>query len=72
MKQNMGTVDRITRTMIAALVVVLFYQDIIGGTWGIILLVIAAIFLTTSLIGFCPLYALFGINSCKRSAKIHS
>ena len=69
MKQNMGTADRIIRTAVAVLIVVLYYGNIIGGVWGIVLLVIAAVFLATSLIGFCPLYVLFGINTCKGSKK---
>jgi hypothetical protein len=69
MKQNMGTADRIIRTILSALIVVLYYLDIIGGVWGIVLLVIGVISLTTSLIGFCPSYFLFGINSCKTNKK---
>jgi len=71
MKQNMGMADRIVRTMIAAVMVVLYYQDIIGGVWGILLLVFGVIFLATALIGFCPLYVLIGINSCKLTKKHH-
>jgi hypothetical protein len=66
MKQNMGTTDRIVRAVLAALIVVLYYLGIIGGVWIIVLLTIGAIFLFTALIGFCPLYVLFGINTCKR------
>ena len=69
MKQNMGTADRIIRTMIAALLVVLYYLDIVGGIWGIVLLVLGVIFLATSLMGFCPLYTLLGLNTCKSNKK---
>jgi hypothetical protein len=67
MKINMGTADRIIRLMIAAIIGVLFYMKIITGTPGIVLGVIAAVFLLTSIAGFCPLYALFGIKTCKAS-----
>lgn len=65
MKKNMGSADRIFRAMIAAVIAVLYYMEIISGTLGIVLLVIAAIFLLTSFISFCPLYAPFGLSTCK-------
>lgn len=66
MKPNMGTADKIIRIAIASLLAVLFFTHIITGTLGIILLVLAAVFVLTSLIGFCPLYLPFGINSGKK------
>lgn len=65
MKANMGMADRIVRVLIAALVAVLFFTGTIEGTLGIVLLVVAGIFVLTSLISFCPLYAPFGIKTCK-------
>jgi hypothetical protein len=65
MKKNMGAVDRITRLVIAAIIITLYLTNVITGTIGIVLVTVAAIFLATSLIGFCPLYTLFNINSCK-------
>lgn len=64
MKRNMGTVDRIIRTIIAITVALLYYYNVISGTLGIILLVLAGVFLITSFISFCPLYAPFGISTC--------
>ena len=66
MKKNMGAIDRAIRTMIAAVLVILFMTNIITGTLAIILLAFAVIFLLTSLIGVCPLYLLFGINTAKK------
>lgn len=60
----MGSADRIIRIIIAAVVLGLFLANIVTGTLGIILLVAAGIFLLTSFIGFCPLYALVGIKTC--------
>jgi len=60
----MGNTDRIIRIIIAAIVVGLYVTNIITGTFGIILLVVAGVFMLTSLISFCPLYTLLGINSC--------
>ncbi len=66
MKHNMGTTDRIIRSIIAILFIALYAAGMISGTLGIILLVISGIFLLTSIAGFCPLYALLKINTCPR------
>lgn len=65
MKKNMGSADRIIRVIIAALIVTLYFTNILAGTLGIILLILAGIFLLTSFISFCPLYAPFGLSTCK-------
>jgi hypothetical protein len=66
MKKNMGTMDKIIRFVIAVLIAVLYFTNIVSGTFGIILLVVAGIFVLTSFISFCPLYAPFGINTCSK------
>ncbi|MFN4763642.1 DUF2892 domain-containing protein [Gillisia sp. Q332] len=69
MKKNMGIADRIIRVIIAAVVGVLYFTGTISGTLGIVLLVLAVVFVLTSLISFCPLYALFGIKTCPITDK---
>ncbi|MEM9674757.1 MAG: DUF2892 domain-containing protein [Bacteroidota bacterium] len=64
MKKNMGTTDRIVRVLIAAVVAVLLATNVISGTLGIVLMVLAGIFLLTSFVSFCPLYAPFGLSTC--------
>lgn len=64
MKKNMGSADRIIRFIVAAIIVVLYFTEIIGGTLGIVLLVLAGVFVLTSFVSFCPLYAPFGISTC--------
>jgi hypothetical protein len=64
MKRNMGNADRFIRVLIAAVIGILYYTNIISGTVGIVLLVLAGVFVLTSLISFCPLYSLFGISTC--------
>lgn len=64
MKKNMGKSDRIIRLLIAAVIAVLYFTNILTGTLGIVLMVFAGIFTLTSLVGFCPLYKLVGLNSC--------
>ena len=65
MKKNMGSADRIIRIVIAAVIAFLFFSGTITGTLGIVLIVLAGIFVLTSLVSFCPLYAPFGIRTCK-------
>lgn len=63
MKKNMGTIDRVIRVLIAAVVAALYFTNVITGTTAIILLVLSGVFILTSLIGTCPLYLPFGINT---------
>ena len=65
MKKNMGNVDKGIRTVIAIGVALLYYFNVIEGTLAYVLMAFAIIFLITSLISFCPLYTLFGANTCK-------
>jgi hypothetical protein len=66
MKKNMGRVDKTIRVFIAAIIALLYYTGVISGTLAIVLMVFAVIFIVTSLISFCPLYPLLGINTCKK------
>jgi len=66
MKKNMGTIDKVIRILVAVVFAVLFFTNVITGVFGIILLVLAAVFVLTSLISFCPLYWPFGINTGKK------
>lgn len=61
----MGSADRVIRVILAAVIAYLYYANIITGTLGIVLLVLAGVFLLTSVVSFCPLYAPFGISTCK-------
>jgi hypothetical protein len=64
MKKNMGTADKLIRLIVAAVLAFLFYNGTITGTLGIVAVVITAVFALTSLVSFCPLYTLLGINTC--------
>jgi len=66
MKANLGTIDKIIRIAVAVLIAILYFTNVITGTLGIILLVLAGVFVLTSLIRFCPLYPIFGINTGKK------
>lgn len=66
MKKNMGSADKIIRLIIAIIIGVLYFTHVISGTLGIVLLVLAVVFVITSMFSFCPLYTLFGANTCPK------
>jgi len=66
MKKNMGTIDKVIRILVAVVFVVLYFTHVISGTLGIILLILAAIFVVTSILGFCPLYLPFSLSTNKK------
>ena len=68
MKNNMGTIDKVIRVALAAVFSYLYFTKTVEGTLATILLVLGGVFLLTSVISFCPLYTLFGISTCKKSA----
>lgn len=72
MKKNMGGADRVIRTTIAIIIGVLYFMGIISGTWAVVLLILASIFILTSLVGTCPMYTLLGISSCKLDNQINN
>ncbi|MGE5425094.1 MAG: DUF2892 domain-containing protein [Syntrophothermus sp.] len=65
-KKNLGRTDAIIRLAITAVIVVLFITGVISGTAGIILLIVGGILTLTSLVGFCPIWAMLGINTRTR------
>lgn len=65
MEKNMGTVDRIVRAVVAAIILVLWMTNVISGALAIILGFLAMVFLATSIIGFCPLYVPFKFSTRK-------
>jgi len=66
----MGTADRVLRWVLAAVFITLTLMDVATGLLGAILLVLGVVFVLTSIVGYCPLYKLFGINTCQhRTAR---
>ncbi|MFD2532605.1 YgaP family membrane protein [Gracilimonas halophila] len=69
MKKNMGSSDKIIRFILAAIFVGLYFTGTVTGTWGIVLLVLAGVFVLTSMVSFCPLYAPFRLSTCKTNVE---
>lgn len=66
MQKNMGNLDRTVRVFIALIMGVLIGTGVVTGTLGYVLLAFSAVFVLTSLVSFCPLYTLLGINTCPK------
>ncbi|MCB0699259.1 MAG: DUF2892 domain-containing protein [Chitinophagales bacterium] len=65
MKKNVGSADRVIRVLLAIVFAVLYFTQTVTGTLGLVLLVLGGIFLVTSLMGFCPIYRIVGMSTCK-------
>lgn len=66
MKQNVGSIDRVVRILLALVFAVLFFTGTVEGILGIVLLALGGVFLLTALINFCPLYLPFGMSTRKK------
>ncbi len=66
MKKNIGTIDKAVRILVAAIVVLLYFTNVISGTLAIILLALSAVFVITSLVGICPIYMATGLSTTKK------
>lgn len=64
MVRNEGTVDRIIRAIIGVVALVAAVAVGVGTVGGIVLLVLGGVLVVTAAVGFCPLYRVFGINTC--------
>ncbi|HAH58977.1 MAG: DUF2892 domain-containing protein [Lentimicrobium sp.] len=69
MKKNIGNTDKLIRLLLALLIAVLYFTGIITGTLAIMLGILALVLVVTSMVSFCGLYTLLGINTCKRPSE---
>ena len=69
MKKNIGTVDRAIRAIVGIIAIAAFALGMVEGTLGIVALVVGAVMLGTSVISWCPPYALLGISTCSTKTE---
>ncbi len=62
MKQNVGTIDKIVRILLAAIIGYVGYVN--QSWWGLL----AIVPLATAFIGVCPAYLPFNINTGKKKS----
>ena len=65
MKKNVGSADQIIRFILAAILIVLYFLKVVPPVWGYVFLALAAIFIITSLLNFCPIWYIFGVKTNK-------
>lgn len=65
----MGSADRLIRILVAVVFAVLYFAGIVPGVLGLTLVVLGGIFLLTSFVSFCPIYAIFGMSTCAVEPK---
>lgn len=65
----MGSIDRTFRIIFTLIIAYLYYSGIVSGNLGIIILVVAILFVNTSIFGFCPIYTLIGVNTYEFGKK---
>ncbi|MDX9947359.1 MAG: DUF2892 domain-containing protein [Bacteroidales bacterium] len=69
MKKNIGTIDKAVRLVLAAIILLLYFTNVISGTLALVLIFVAMILTLTSLIGVCPFYIPFGINTISKKSQ---
>jgi len=71
MTRNESNLDRLIRLVIAAVAVAAAAALGFGSVAGMILLAVAGIMALTATVGFCPLYAVFGLSTCPAPSVKH-
>ncbi len=66
MKKNVGSIDKVLRVIIALVAAYFAYSGGFEAAWvSYVLYAVAIIMLATTLMGSCPMYSIFGANTCK-------
>jgi len=66
---NVGKGDQIFRFLLGVVLLLAYFLGWIGGTWGVVALIVGIVLVATAAVRFCPLYRLLGLNTCEaRSA----
>lgn len=61
----MGSPDKVIRVILALVFAVLYFTGTVTGVLGYVFLALGGVFILTSFVSFCPLYAPFGLSTCK-------
>ena len=65
MKRNLGSTDKVIRYILAIVAILIAFLSNVSGLTQAILIAFAVILIGTSLLSFCPLYAIVGLKTCK-------
>ena len=64
MTKNVGSLDRLIRLVISAILIALYFTDVISGALSIVALIVAAVFAATAFASSCPVYSILGASTC--------
>ncbi|MEJ2613930.1 MAG: DUF2892 domain-containing protein [Ignavibacteriaceae bacterium] len=70
MTKNVGSADKVVRILLAVLLAVLIFTNIVSGWLAIVLGILAVVFLLTALLNFCPIWFALKVNTIKKAAKV--
>lgn len=70
MKKNLGKAHTILRLLLAALCAYLYFDGKVTGAWGLIVLLLAGLYLFTGLTGYAPLYDIFHMSTRRSKKKV--
>ncbi len=65
MSRNMGTLDRSARVILGLVLLAYAFFAGSGSLLTVGAAVVGIVMLVTSAVGFCPLYRLIGLRTCK-------
>jgi Protein of unknown function (DUF2892) len=63
MKVNMGTADRVIRVLVAIVLLIVYYEEVVMGAWGVVMVVLAYLLVLTALLSSCPVYSLLRLRT---------
>jgi hypothetical protein len=66
MKKNLGSLDRIIRIVLVVVLTAAFITRAASGFWGILAISLGSVLVLSIVLNWCPIYALFGIKTCKK------
>ncbi len=61
--QNESMLDQVIRFVLGAVLLYAWYTVLVTGVLATVVLVLGIILVLTGLIGWCPLYSLFGMST---------
>lgn len=68
MGKNVGTIDRVLRFVVGAVLIALFFVGV-PSPWNYVAIVAGVVLVGTGLVGFCPAYRLVGLRTCPVEAR---
>lgn len=69
MTKNVGAVDRAVRLVIGIALLALAFLHVVTGTMAIVAYIAGAVALVTGFVRFCPVWSIFGVNTCQTARK---